>query len=184
MWRAVAGKRRSAIRKKVLVLTGTVLLLTLVLAIPASASKAQEIRFWMATVNTPETNCQVRQVANNCFVHFNLTGTYDGDVKGTFVETVGLVAKGPCKTDYPYCGPGPMYYQQMLHDDEVVTGSVLGASGTFPMSCEEWVSQDPPRTIESCVIKPGTDDLANLHGIAKWSETEQVMVGQIHFDPK
>jgi hypothetical protein len=175
-------------RKRVSILTGTVLLLTLVLAIPASASKQIEIRFWADTVNTPETNCQEKQIADNCFVKFQLTGTYAGDVQGDWVDTTSILAKGPCDTDYPYCGPGPMYYQQILHFDEVVTGSVLvddvEHTGTFRMTCEQWVSQDPPRTVENCVIHSGTDGLANLHGIVKWSETEQIMVGQVHFDPK
>ena len=178
-------------RKKVLILAGTVLLLTLVLAIPASASKPIDVWF-KATISTMEDNCQARQVGNRCFVTFGFTGTYDGpDIYGNWAATYSTLAKGPCDTGYGDCGPGPFAYAESAHTYEVVTDAMVRdeqgtfRQGTFTDSCQGKVGQDPVRWEDwECVFQSGTGELANLRGISKYSLADEMMWGQVHFDPE
>ena len=180
-------------RKRVLILAAAVLLLTLVLAIPASASKPIDVHY-TAKITGWELGCQVKPVGNRCFVTMGFAGTYNGpDIYGIWEGTYSTLTKGPCEPepdDQPGCGPGPFAYAESAHWSEKVTEASVRdekgclRTGSFTDSCNAKVHQNPHLEDWECVIKSGTGELANLRGIFKYTSADVTRWGQVHFDGK
>jgi hypothetical protein len=167
-------------KKRICVLLG-ILLLTLVLAVPASASKPTEVSGAMQFVPPPQ-NRVWRPAGNNCFVEIDATHTWTGDLVGTSVTHWRIVSHGPCEEN----GPVPYKYHETINVKGTFTGMVAGKSGAFGFTgtAENWPTGtgDPNITIR-LVILSGASDLANLHGVLDVDASDNYL-GKIHFDPQ
>jgi len=183
-------------RKKVLILAAAVLL-ALVLAVPASASKRTTVSgSGMTDWGTFEDDAVA--IGNRCFVEAWYTTAYTGGIEASCKHHSRQVAHGPCEGSFPGS------YKETIHMESecTTTGSGIGGKqGTFRLRCNGEIlpAADPPAVWmmdlrQDCVILAGTDDLANLHGslTLEWHttssvpffETPEIYSGEIHFDPK
>jgi hypothetical protein len=156
------------------------LLLMLVLAVPASASKPTEVSGcrWMGA---PPQNRTWRPAGNNCIVEVDLTYGYDGNLEGTSVAHFKIVSHGPCGPN----GPIPYKYHETLHARGTFEGYVLGTFGTFDFieTPKNWpADSDKAGFTSHLVILSGTGDLASLHGMLDIVGLDYS--GKIHFDPQ
>jgi len=180
-------------RKRTLILTGTVLLLTLVLAIPASASKSWKIKGEViaADLLPPIPPLEVQR-GNTCHVTANVRDTWAGDMVGVSMKEERIMAKGPCM--------GGPYWEEVNRIEHYFTGTILGSQvGTIRISCSAKTNVapylDPNAVWETfCVLHSGTGGLANVHGHfrevypASWVSPDPsnrpTYEGEVHFDPK
>ena len=162
-----------------------ILLLTLVLAVPASATPPTEVS-GSRSMSAPPANRTWRPAGNNCIVEVDLSYAYEGDLEGTSSTHFRIVSHGPCGPN----GPVPYKYHETLKARGTFTGDVGGKSGTFDFTetAEVWPA-DPGEVALTgrIVILSGTGELANLHGLldVSWVKGEHYSTysGRIHFDP-
>ena len=157
-----------------------ILLLTLGLAAPASATPPTEVsgNRW---VSAPPANRTWRPAGNNCIVEVDLTYTYTGDLAGTSTNHLKIVSHGPCGPN----GPVPYKYHETISVKGTFTGAVAGTSGTFDFieAAKNWPADPGEESYTShVVILSGTGDLVNLHGMLDVSGGDYS--GRIHFDPQ
>jgi hypothetical protein len=165
-------------KKRMLVLL-TIVLLTLVLAVPASASKPTSVN-GTRWINAPPTNREWRPAGNNCIIEVDITYGYSGDLVGTSASHFRIVSHGPC----PETGPVPYKYHETLHVRGTFTGEVLGVPGTFEFieTPKNWPDGSKKAGYTShMVILSGTGGLANLHGMLDVAGGDYS--GRVHFDP-
>jgi hypothetical protein len=172
-------ERRTTMKRKICVLL-SVLLLTLALAVPASASKPSELsgRRW---INAPPQNRVWRPAGNNCVVEVDITYEYEGDLVGTSASHFRIVSHGPCGPS----GPLPYKYHETLHIRGTFTGEVLGVPGSFDFieTAKNWPEDSHKAEYGSrLVVLSGAGDLAGLHGMLDIVSGDYS--GRIHFDPQ
>ena len=169
-------------RKKVLILAAAVLL-ALVLAVPASASKPTTVSGTFTLV--PPVKDQLVPEGNRCFVNVWYNATLGGDITASCAIHEWQVAHGPC------AGSFPGSYNETLHLEADCAATVEGKSGTFHLRGNgEIVPVDPPTPWvmtwrENCVILEGTGDLAGLRGsltLEGLPAQPETYAGEIHFD--
>jgi len=166
--------------KKPTVVLLTILLLTLALAVPASATKPTEVqgsREWIP----PPANQVWRPAGNNCILEFDGTYTYTGPLEGASVGHFKIVSHGPCGPN----GPVPYGYHETIHVRGTFNGEVVGIPGTFDFieTPTNWpADSDKAGYTSHMVILSGTGDLANLHGMLDISD-DGGYSARIHFDP-
>jgi hypothetical protein len=165
-------------KKQICVLL-SVLLLTLVLAVPASASKPTEVsgRRW---INAPPQNRVWRPAGNNCVVEVDITYGYEGDLVGTSASHFWIVSHGPCGPS----GPIPYKYHETLHVRGTFTGEILGVSGSFDFveTPKVWPADSHKTSNSHLVVLSGAGDLAGLHGMLDIARGDYS--GRMHFDPQ
>jgi hypothetical protein len=181
-------------RKRLLILTAAVLL-ALVLAVPASASKPTKVSGGFIADWGTLTDEEV-PVGNRCFVNVWYNASLDGAIAASCAVHEWQVAHGPCDEEiapgvYEHIYPGK--YRETLHVEADCSDATLGGkSGTFQLRGNgEMVPVDPPTPFvfywrEDCVIQSGTGDLANLHGsltLESLPVQAGTYSGEIHFDP-
>jgi hypothetical protein len=167
-------------RKRIYVLLG-VLLLTLALAVPASASKPTEVS-GVLQFNPPPQNRVWRPAGKNCFVEIDTAHTWTGDLEGTSVSHWRIVSHGPCEEN----GPVPYKYHETISVKGTFKGLVAGQSGSFDFTgtAENWpTGTGAPNITIRMTILSGTDGLANLHGVLDVDASDNYS-GKIHFDPR
>jgi len=163
-------------RKRLSILAAAVLLLTLVLAIPASASKAVEIsgtwtgpsEFWDDEV----------EIGNTCHVTGASVYDYDGSIDAVYSNAFRSVAKGvPCPG-------GPGTFPESYHEEGRFVGTVLGKYGAFVRTCHAvWRPPlDENNFTLDCVIVGTEGELANLHGHMTDNNATGTYTGSVHFD--
>jgi len=157
----------------------TVLLLVVVLAIPAAASKPVAVAGSLFSGIPVED--VVRQVGNRCFVSGTSSMEFGGDIVGTGEHTFFSVGHGLCPEE-----PGPFLLDETIHEEGTFTGSVLGSEpGTFVYRCQNvWRSDDPETWMLDCNIRGGTGGLSGLHGHLTLYGPKQEYEGSVHFDPE
>jgi hypothetical protein len=174
-------ERKVTMKKRMCVLCIT-LLLTLVLAVPASASKPTGVSGARQFILPPQ-NRVWRPAGNNCIVEIDATHTYIGDLVGTSLAHWRIVSHGPCEEN----GPVPYKHHETISVKGTFTGMVAGVSGTFDFTeaAENWpTGTGAPGITSRLVILSGTGGLANLHGVLEFSDMPVGSYsGQIHFDP-
>ena len=177
-------------RRRVLILAGTVMLLTLVLAIPASASKPVDVSGWFgACAAGPLT---YRTAGGNCIAEQFFACEMYGDLEGTMSNLVYIIDHGPCPP------PGPGINKSNNHAHGTFAGKVcLGddpdecRTGSFDWAgAAQWVPAEPYARmgIWRYAILKGYNGLEGLHGTL----TEEVGLdgyefydtyeGQLHFN--
>jgi hypothetical protein len=167
-------------RKKICVVL-SVLLLTLVLAVPASASKPTEVSGTLQFIFPPQ-NRVWRPAGKNCFVEIDATHIWSGDLEGISGSHWRIVSHGPCEEN----GPVPYKYHETISVKGTFTSGVVGQSGTFDFTgtAENWpTGTGEPNITMRLVILSGTGDLANLHGVLDVDASDNYS-GRIHFDPR
>jgi hypothetical protein len=166
--------------KRRLCIGAVTLLVTLVLAVPASATRPEEVS-GTRQFTPPVLNRVWRPAGNNCFVEIDATYSYTGDLVGTSTHHFWIVSHGPCEEN----GPVPYKYHETIHTRGTFSGSVSGMFGTFDFveTAQNWPTDSGGHLYTShMVILSGTGDLANLHGMLDVSGSDYS--GQIHFDPQ
>jgi hypothetical protein len=156
------------------------LLLTLVLAVPASASKPTGVS-GTRQFNPPPRNRVWRPAGNNCIVEIDATHTYTGNLVGTSDAHWRIVSHGPCEED----GPVPYKYRETISVKGTFTGMVDGVSGTFDFTeaAKNWPTDTgAPGITSHLVILTGTGGLKSLHGMLDIDGPDYS--GKIHFDPQ
>jgi hypothetical protein len=166
-------------KKRICVLL-SVVLLTLALAVPASASQSTAVS-GVRMFHVPPDNRVWWPAGNNCIVEFDGTYTYTGDLDGMSVAHFKVVSHGPCGPN----GPIPYAYHETLHGQGTFTGEVKGVSGSFDFveTAKNWPEDSHKAGLTSqLVVLSGTGDLAGLHGMLDivWADYS----GQMHFDPQ
>jgi hypothetical protein len=168
-------------RKKVLILTSTALLLTLVLAIPASASNRIPISGSGRTTET--SNFTVTPVGNRCFIKEDgVDEFFSGDMKGRGTFQYRSLVQGTCEA-------GPGVYKETWQADETFTGTVLNSEpGTARWDCTGKFLLNPGRWVAHCAFRSGTGGLAGLHGATDYTCYYEgdcfSYSGWVHFDGK
>ena len=182
-------------RKRVLILAAAVLL-ALVLAVPASASKRTPVS-GSGMTDWLHFEDDAVAIGNRCFVEAWYTTAYTGGIEASCKHHSRQVAHGPCEGSFPGS------YKETVHLESECTTTgdgVGGKQGTFRLRSGngEIVPADPPQVWvmdlrHDCVILGGTGDLANLHGSLRieWHPRDpetfflvpETYSGEIHFDP-
>jgi hypothetical protein len=178
-------ERRVTVKKRMCVLFIT-LLLTLMLALPASASKPTEVSG--IRVGTVDMGSRVwRSAGKNCILDADATYTFTGDLDGTAPAHLRIVSHGPCGPN----GPIKFAYYETIKIQGTFTGDVLDTGGTFDFSETGKVRPvDPGEVLWSSrmVVLSGSGGLANLHGLVDVTlvkgQPPATYSGQVHFDPQ
>ena len=173
-------------RKKVLILTGTILLLTLVLAIPASACKTTKVSGAFAVRDLTD---KLVPMGDRCFVQVWYYMDLSGDITGTCAIHERQIAQGPCEGSFP-----GSYKETLSLEAKCTEVNLQGQSGTFRLlgHGEILPAADPPAPFvmhwrEDCVVFSGTGGLANLHGsltLESHPDQPPAYSGQIYFGGK
>lgn len=170
--------------KKKLLILAAVVLLALVLAVPASASRSVEIyakSFFVDFISFPEETT----TGNACHVSTTFIDGWVGDIQGTSIVEEQLTAKGPCMG-------GPGYWEEINLFRHYFTGTILNSEpGTIHMTCTAKLLLDPVHQEGRCTLHSGTGGLANVHGsfdfLGPLECTEDDPCdnwGEAHFDPE
>ena len=167
--------------KKRLWILAAAVLLALVLAIPASASKAVDVSGTNYLMGFRELPVEVTR-GDRCFATATHDWTWTGDISGESITEYRTVAKGPCAGI-------PGVWEETTHIENWFTGTVGGSDeGSIRISCPGKFSFDPPRWEFHCVLHSGTDGLANLHGTIQitwpFAEPGNPYWGEVHWDPQ
>jgi hypothetical protein len=175
-----SNEGRTTVKKKRIYGLLIALLLALVIAVPASATKPTGVSGTRKFVPPPQ-NRVWRPAGNNCIVEIDAIHAYTGDLEGTSVAHWRIVSHGPCEEN----GPVPYKYRETISIKGTFTGMVSGVSGSFDFT--EAAKNSPtgtgqPGITSRLVILSGTGGLANLHG--RLDIVGVSYSGQIHFDPK
>jgi len=174
--------------KRKLLIPAAAVVLALLLAVPASASKPMIVSGPMIVDPTTLTD-QLMPTGDRCFVNVWYSASLDGDIAASCAIHEWQVAHGPC------AGSFPGSYKETLHlEADCAVTDLQGKSGTFELRGNGQLlpAADPPQLwvmdwLENCVILEGTGDLANLHGsLTMESHPDQpgTYSGEIHFDPQ
>jgi hypothetical protein len=154
-------ERKGRMKKRMLVLL-TIVLLTLLLTVPASASKPSAVSGVRSF--TPDIPSRVwRSAGSNCILNLDGVYQYTGDLDGAATTHLRIVVHGPCTPT----GPVKFVYNENLHMTGTFTGYVLGEYGTFEF-VEAATFRPPSEGGEGfsgrLVISSGSDALDGLHG--------------------
>jgi hypothetical protein len=165
--------------RKNVTLAFVVVWLTLILTIPAAASKPVAVAGFLDVELLWD---KTWDVGNRCFAVGESRATFfpGGDFDGTGLNYFTSVCHGPCPPD-----PGPMQMVETFRQEGTFDGTVLGKSGTFDYRCQKvWRPDDPDTLMVKCAITSGTDELSGLHGHFELYYTEWPFPysGQVHFD--
>jgi hypothetical protein len=166
--------------KRYITFVVTVLLLVVVLAIPAAASKPVAVA---GDIVSEILWDETWDVGNRCFATGEGRITLDGDFVGTGVHEFWSVGHGPCAPE-----PGPFQLVETFREQGTFVGTVLGKPGTFVYRCQNvWRPEDPDTLKLDCTIRSGTGELSSLHGHFEVRITFPppfTFVGEVHFDGK
>ena len=169
-------------RKRVLILVAAVVL-ALVLAVPASASKSFPIQGTLEGGFMDGPYFEPR--GDRCFVtsHWsNVVST--GSIQGTSEYDYRTLSKGPCT-------PGPLVSESFHTEGMIKDATVQGwtGTGTIRYRCQgKFYAQEPAHWEGHCTVTQATDGLAGLH--ATWDTNTPVATwvpsywGEAHFDPQ
>ena len=162
-------------RRKALILTAAVLL-ALLLAVPASASKSQEVKG--VFVGGGPGDFVEENVGNTCHVlGWNAPSWLSGDITVESFNDYRSVAQGPCPG-------GPFIIPESIHAWGRSEGEVLGKSGAYDFQCHGLWQPDVPRTLMyNCVIAGTEGELAGLKGHYTIDMLAGTYAGEVHFDP-
>jgi len=169
-------------RRRILSATVLTLVILLILAIPASATKAKEVSGTMAYAGAPE-HMVFQYAGNTCILDVDLPYQFSGDLEGIATLHWRVVSHGPCPV-------GPFQYNENLKARGTFVGMVGDKEGSFDLIFvgKSWPADPGDLALTAnIVILSGTGELANLHGVLEVSyimgDGFDSYSGQIHFDP-
>jgi hypothetical protein len=165
--------------RKRITIAVVVVLLSLVLTIPAAASKPVDVAGSLVSEILWD---EAWDVGNRCFAVGEAEVTFfDGDFVGTGQHYFWSVGHEPC-----HAVPGPFQMVETFRQEGTFyDGTVLDKSGTFDYRCQNvWRPDDPDTLMLRCTITSGTGELSGLHGQYEVHLTEWPFSysGQVHFD--
>jgi hypothetical protein len=165
-----------AMKKRLLILAAAVLL-ALVLAVPASASKPMEVK-GTYTEGRPITDEVL--MGNSCHVTstFNPPMFFHGGIEAECDTSFESVTQGG------FCPGRPGVLPESYHLWGSCKGWVLDKEGTFDLQCHRQFQPGEPETLNRCVIAGTGRDLVNLKGhvtFINWGVGEYT--GEVHFAP-
>ena len=178
--------------KKLTVVLLASLLVTLILAVPASATRPSEVAGTCRVAGPPPQPPSIKSAGNNCTKQMDLPYSWAGDIDGTSTAHIRIVAHGPCPSSKGQ-------YRENLKIQGTFTGYVNSRYGTFDYIEVLKFQPVPDRPDEppywydgtgTMTILKGTGELANLHGVLRIeggrdSDGESIRYqGTVHFDPK
>ena len=163
-------------RKRVLILAAAVVL-ALVLAVPASASKPVEVKGNYGGMG-PGTFVE-ELVGNTCHVlGWDAPSWLSGDITVQCKNDYRSVSQGPCPG-------GPFLIPESIHAWGHCEGTVLDKEGAYDYQCHGLWQPAKPETLEyNCTIAGTEGQLANLKGHLAIMVREGTYTGEVHFDGK
>jgi hypothetical protein len=182
-------------------LVGVVLLisvLTLVLAIPAAATKPTEVNGRWTAGPPPIEPPQREPRGKNCLITMRYGHEWvEGSFLGKDEADLRIMMHGPCEEEAPNVFRENLKWKGTFTGDLCLDGAWEGAacsgemySGRFDFT-EQWqVTPDPDPEAETAkgklVILQGYDGFAGLHGVLElWGRAGEWVEygGQVHVDP-
>jgi hypothetical protein len=157
-----------------------ILLLTLVLAAPASATNPTAVS-GTRWINAPPQNVTCTPVGRACIIEVDMSFGYEGDLVGTSVQRVQIPSRCPCEA----IGLVPLRRPETYHVRGTFAGDVLGLSGTFdyiqtPQNGHE--GSDRSGFASQLTILSGSGDLAGLQGVLDVVDGDYL--GWVSFEPQ
>jgi hypothetical protein len=146
-------------KRRILSATVLTLVILLILAIPASATKGIEVSGDMMYAAPPE-NLVFQYADNTCILDVDLPYQFTGNLVGIATLHWRVVSHGPCPV-------GPFQYNENLKARGTFVGTVDGKEGSFDLIFvgKSWpVASGELALTANIVILSGTGGLANLHG--------------------